>query len=127
MAATMLYPSSLNSHTPSLMQQQTLSSTKPQQNSTDRPHNIYADFNYYPQDYPNPEPVNVLKPSSFLNGPKDTRRMFVQDIRGKEGSFSLDQNGFEIVRHLTEEKDFLDDDRIKEVYYPEIESLVKQV
>ena len=98
-----------------------------QQTSNDRAHNVYADFNYYPQDFPNPEPLNVTKPSSFLNEPKDTRRMFVQDIRGKENNFSLDQNGFEIVYHLTEEKDFLDDDQIKASYYPEIEALVKQV
>ena len=120
MTATMMYPPNTASHLPSHVQQHNIS-------SSDKAHNIYADFNYYPQDHPIPEPVNVLKPSSFLKEPKDTRRMFVQDIRGNEKSYNLDQNGFEIVRHLTEEKDFLDDDEIQKVYYPEIEELVKRV
>ena len=120
MAATVMHPSSAASHLPSHVQQHTLL-------SSDKAHNTYADFNYYPQDFPIPEPINVTKPSSFLKEPKDTRRMFVQDIRGNENSYSLDQNGFEIVHHLTEEKDFLDDDQIQKIYYPEIEELVKRV
>ena len=118
--AAIMYPSSKVSHLPSHVHQHTLS-------SSDRAHSIYADFNYYPQDQPIPEPINVTKPSSFLKEPKDTRRMFVQDIRGNESSYSLDRNGFEIVHHLTEEKDFLDDDQIQKAYYPEVEELVKRV
>ena len=33
---------------------------------------------------------------------------------------------FELIEHQTKEKDFLDDDRIREVYYPEIVELMKK-
>jgi len=40
--------------------------------------------------------------------------------------FSLDKEGFLLVRHETKMKDFYNDDEVKRVYYPEIEQLVKQ-
>ena len=40
--------------------------------------------------------------------------------------FSLDKEGFLLVRHETKMKDFYDDAEVKRVYYPEIEQLVKQ-
>jgi hypothetical protein len=42
------------------------------------------------------------------------------------GVFSLDREGFLLVRHETKMKDFYDDAEVKAVYYPEIEQLVKQ-
>jgi len=38
----------------------------------------------------------------------------------------LDKTGFQIVKHASAEKDFLDDDQIKKVYYPEVEELLKK-
>jgi hypothetical protein len=38
---------------------------------------------------------------------------------------SLDEEGFELVRRPTAVKDFYDDREVKEVYYPEIEALLK--
>jgi hypothetical protein len=40
--------------------------------------------------------------------------------------FTLDKEGFILVKHETKMKDFYDDDEVKRVYYPEIEQLVKQ-
>ncbi len=40
--------------------------------------------------------------------------------------FSLDKEGFLLVKHETKMKDFYNDDEVKRVYYPEIEQLVKQ-
>jgi hypothetical protein len=40
--------------------------------------------------------------------------------------FTLDKEGFILVKHETNMKDFYDDDEVKRVYYPEIEQLVKQ-
>ena len=92
-----------------------------------RPHDVYGDFNYYldPGDGSLPEPQNVFKPSSFLDKPKDTRRMLVRDVRGKENQFNLDKNGFQFYRHVSKEKDFVDDKCIEEKYYPEVEQMVK--
>ncbi|HET7005660.1 MAG TPA: CmcJ/NvfI family oxidoreductase [Candidatus Binatia bacterium] len=40
--------------------------------------------------------------------------------------FTLDKEGFILVKHETKVKDFYNDDEVKRVYYPEIEQLVKQ-
>jgi len=40
--------------------------------------------------------------------------------------FSLDREGFLLVKHETKMKDFYNDDEVKRVYYPEIEQLVKR-
>src|SRR5215203_17709 len=40
--------------------------------------------------------------------------------------FSLDREGFVLVKHETKVKDFYNDDEVKRVYYPEIEQLVKE-
>jgi len=42
------------------------------------------------------------------------------------GGFSLDKEGFILVKHETKVKDFYNDEEVKRVYYPEIEQLVKQ-
>jgi hypothetical protein len=49
----------------------------------------------------------------------------VTDISGNELDYTLDGNGFQIFYHESEEKDFLDDEKIKAVYYPETKQLLK--
>lgn len=56
----------------------------------------------------------------------DRRRVRVYDLRGHEDEFHLDKNGFQLVRNVSQEKTFDDDDRIKNVYLPETEELVKK-
>ncbi|KAI0684924.1 hypothetical protein BC835DRAFT_1421791 [Cytidiella melzeri] len=59
---------------------------------------------------------------------KDTRPAVVHDARGKEAELglSLDTSGFQFVKHESVEKDFINEDRIKEVYYKEVEELLKK-
>ena len=98
-----------------------------QQNT--RPHDVYADFNYYadPQDGSLPEPLEVTKPSSFLDKPKDVRTLLVHDIRGEEAQYTLEKNGFQFCHQACKETEFLDDQQIESQYYPEIERLLKNV
>ena len=49
----------------------------------------------------------------------------VKDITGEESKYTLDSHGFQIYHHTSKEKDFLDDDKIKAEYYPEIDQLLK--
>lgn len=49
------------------------------------------------------------------------------NIRGKEEFFSLDTHGFELVRYPAEEKEFADDEKIKEGYYHEVEKMMKEL
>jgi len=49
----------------------------------------------------------------------------LNDIRGREKDFYLDKDAFEVVQGVSsEEKDFVDDEHIKKVYYPEVEKLL---
>jgi len=49
----------------------------------------------------------------------------LNDVRGREKEFYLDKDAFEVVQGVSsEEKDFVDDEHIKRVYYPEVEKLL---
>lgn len=50
----------------------------------------------------------------------------INDARGRESSFTLDHDAFQILQSLppSAEKDFLDDASIEKDYYPEVESLL---
>ena len=52
--------------------------------------------------------------------------MPVRDLRGEEERYSLEKNGFEIVRHESGEKEFVDEERIKGGYYAEVEEILKK-
>ncbi|KAK3938017.1 amino acid permease-domain-containing protein [Diplogelasinospora grovesii] len=51
----------------------------------------------------------------------------VTDISGNEDNYTLDSHGFQVYRHASREKDFVDDEKIKAEYYPETEQLLKDV
>ncbi|KAI2782095.1 amino acid permease-domain-containing protein [Daldinia loculata] len=61
------------------------------------------------------------------NRPFESYPVHITDVTGREDEFTLDKNGFQFHRHVAQEKDFLDDDHIKAVYYPETEQLLKDV
>jgi hypothetical protein len=96
---------------------------------TPSPLPTFAKFNYY---LPTPE-SSQSKPSTddleliLGNKNQDTRRLPVHDLRGHFNEFELDRNGFQVVKLDSAEKGFEDDERIRRVYYPEIEALVRGV
>lgn len=47
-------------------------------------------------------------------------------MTGKEDMYSLDRHGFQLVRHESQEKEFVDEIRLKGAYYVEMEQLYKQ-
>ncbi|GKT85709.1 methyltransferase-like protein [Colletotrichum tofieldiae] len=53
--------------------------------------------------------------------------MTVTDITGDEDKFALDTHGFQYIRHISVEKDFADEERVKAVYYPEMEQVYKDM
>jgi hypothetical protein len=57
--------------------------------------------------------------------PTEALNVTVKDISGKEKQYTLDSHGFQIYRHVSKEKTFDDDARIKAEYYPETEQLLK--
>lgn len=51
----------------------------------------------------------------------------IQDMRPIKEEFTLHKNGFQLVDHVTQEKDFLDEKHVEQVYYPECEALFKKM
>jgi hypothetical protein len=98
-----------------------------QTSQTYKPRDIVTTFNYYkdPEDGSPPAPNYADRPSSYERVPL-SQQLTVHDIRGSEDQYTLDTTGFQIYKHESVEKDFLDDDHIKAVYYPETEELLKK-
>ncbi|KAL3440523.1 amino acid permease-domain-containing protein [Aspergillus insuetus] len=57
--------------------------------------------------------------------PIETIPVTIHDISGHELEYTLDGNGFQYYYHESAEKEFVDDEQIKKVYYPETEQLLK--
>jgi hypothetical protein len=51
----------------------------------------------------------------------------IQDLRPLAGALALDHEGFELRRHATAARDLYDDAALENVYYPEIEALLRAV
>ncbi len=100
---------------------QTAVTSKPQATKA-KPRDIVATFNYFKEneDGSPPAPSYVNKPETYFR-PTQPLQVVVHDIRGSEDQYTLDTKGFQVVKHVSGEKEFLDDDQIKRVYYPETE------
>ena len=59
------------------------------------------------------------------NGIDDPHNVLIEDARGREPEFTLDRNGFTLIKAPTAVSDFYDPDEIKSVYYPEVERLLR--
>ncbi|GJC89914.1 hydroxylase/desaturase asaB [Colletotrichum liriopes] len=59
--------------------------------------------------------------------PCDNREVTVFDVSGHEEHFTLEQHGFQWLRHASGLKDFDDERLVKEVYYAESEKLLSDL
>ena len=59
------------------------------------------------------------------NGIDDPHTVLIEDARGREPEFTLDRNGFTLIKAPTAVRNFYDPDEIKSVYYPEVERLLR--
>ena len=90
---------------------------------------VLAELNFY-----NADSLNGDKPHNYMyehDPPRNyadvTHVVPIHDIRGQEHEFTLDKNGFQLVKSTTAEKEFKDDEKIKGGYYREVEELLKKV
>jgi hypothetical protein len=70
----------------------------------------------------------VMDPPSGVpgwNGIDDPHTVLIRDARGHESEFTLDRNGFTLIKAPTAVRDFYDPDEIKSVYYTEVERLLR--
>jgi len=58
-------------------------------------------------------------------GVNDPRAIPIADARGQEGYFTLDRNGFALLKKLSVERDFKDESAITGVYYDECAAIVR--
>jgi len=75
-------------------------------------------------------PVNETKDATTkipsYSGNFDHHRMLIQNGRQTSEKFSLEINGFELVKHDTKVEDFIKGEEIETIYYPEIIKLLKK-
>lgn len=75
-------------------------------------------------------PYSKTRPSSKPNTyerPTVAQNVVIHDISGDEDKYTLDSHGFQVTKHESKEKDFLDEEKIKAEYYPEVEQLLKDL
>jgi hypothetical protein len=58
-------------------------------------------------------------------GQQDPRRVVIRNGRPHANKFALERDGFRFVGHDTKLGDFFDEGQVRQVYYPEMEALVK--
>ncbi|KAH0832945.1 hypothetical protein J3R83DRAFT_11917 [Lanmaoa asiatica] len=93
------------------------------------PRDVQTTFNYYqptddqaPYFYVEEPPAGVLRSNIGM----DPRPAVVRDARGKEETLGLDVSGFQFVTYPSVEKEFVDEEKIRTVYYTEVEELLKK-
>ena len=93
-----------------------------------KPGDVRTELNFYKpnEDGSPPHPTYVDRPETY-DRPIETHPVTVHDITGDAARYTLDGNGFQLHTHESAEKDFIDDEHIKAVYYPETEQLLKDV
>jgi hypothetical protein len=62
----------------------------------------------------------------FSNLDWEDKPKTVSDLRGRGAEYSLDANGFTVVKHQSHMSDFTDRGRIEREYLPEVEELLRE-
>lgn len=89
-------------------------------------HDVHTVLNFFKanEDGSPPAPTYVGKPETF-DRPVETHNVVIQDVTGDEAKYSLDSHGFQFVPHVSKERDFVDDDQIKDQYYKEVDQILR--
>jgi hypothetical protein len=71
----------------------------------------------YTYDPPPGEPLTTIVPEAHA--------LPIHDVRPLAAAISLDQEGFALLQHRSAVSEFVDDEEIKQIYYPETEQVLK--
>lgn len=91
---------------------------------------VQAKLNYFNPPSDGAKPYNYVDPvpegQPQRNFDDETHEVTINDIRGRESEFSLDNDAFLVVQGVpsSAEKDFTSDESIAANYYPELEKLL---
>ncbi|KAG1880026.1 hypothetical protein F4604DRAFT_1954015 [Suillus subluteus] len=89
-------------------------------------------LNYFIAPLDSSRPYILFYPDSTTTKPpynwtQDPHAMQIEDVRGKEELYNLDNAGFQYGREAAKHASFLNDDEIQREYYPESIDLIKRV
>ncbi|TDZ13889.1 hypothetical protein Cob_v013073 [Colletotrichum orbiculare MAFF 240422] len=89
------------------------------------PRHVKTTINYYkdPGDGTEHAPSIAGMRSTFTQPSIDVETV-ITDITTDEDTYTLESHGFQLFCHTSQEKDFVDDQRIRQIYYPEVEQLL---
>ena len=59
---------------------------------------------------------------TMIEGPEE----MIEDIRGRETTFDLDQNGFKVLKCAFPAIDYQRNEDVEEIYKPEVEKLLRE-
>lgn len=95
--------------------------------SIEKPHHVQTVLHFLQEleDGSHLAPNYIGDIKAYLDRPMDVVPVTVHDVSGHELDYALDSHGFQFYYHVSDEKFFLDDDRIKREYYAETEQLLK--
>ena len=104
-----------------------MSATQTQTETLSQSGPVFTELNFFDA------PKTGEKPHSYMYK-HDPQRNYgdiakvvpINDIRGHENEYSLDENGFQVVKFSPQEKEFRDEEKIKTGYYKEVEQLLKK-
>ncbi|GKT56973.1 7 alpha-cephem-methoxylase P8 chain related protein [Colletotrichum tofieldiae] len=89
---------------------------------------VRATLNFFAAPSDNSVPYNIINPEGppGRNYGDNPTEALLHDIRGRESDFNLDHDAFAVIRNLppSSEKEFVDDESVKNNYYPELEKLL---
>ncbi|KIJ56465.1 hypothetical protein M422DRAFT_239681 [Sphaerobolus stellatus SS14] len=77
-----------------------------------------------PYQYVDADPVTGERKSNFT---EVGRPMEIENVRGKEDQYNIDNAGFQFVKHKAKHNKFTDDDEIRREYYPESVALLRKI
>lgn len=105
-----------------------MASTQAQFKSPESTREVWASLNYLLKGDEKPVAYAFTPPPGVTPSTRrpDPHTVTIRDARAIADKLSLDEQGFVLTRHETKVKNFYDQDEVREVYYPEIEKLLKE-
>lgn len=89
---------------------------------------VTATLSFYKAPEDGALPHNYVEPPPGIpqrNWADEWTEVTLQDLRGQENKFTLDNNAFDTYQNVhSDEHSFTDDEKIRRVYYPEVERLL---
>jgi hypothetical protein len=113
-----------------------MSCTEVRYTETAHDHNVTTKLSYLDTNSPNwDSPIVVPEnPDDILKIESNNKKMIqtevtIFDVGDRMSDYTLSEHAFQYVRLNTKltDEDCLDDARIREVYYPEVEKMIKEV